>query len=214
MISTRRPWATFRGDGGRDVLASARLTRVIGVIYGTSANPNDRRFLFSPLQRLNPVPKGSIYQYVHSKAFIMDDAFCTIGSMNFNQRSTTHDSELSLGFYEPNPTGDGFATRLRLRLWQQHLRLPESEQHLLDAPLDCIAKVWSKVGPSPGEIKSPAGAPWKPAVVRYDWWRDKPLGTREHFIDPVGAELPITRWVDKIPDPLVTSAETKRVPKR
>jgi phosphatidylserine/phosphatidylglycerophosphate/cardiolipin synthase-like enzyme len=205
----------FRGDGGRDVLAHARLSRVIRVIYGTSADPKDRRFLFSPLQ-LKPDPKGSIYQYVHSKVFIMDDAFCTIGSMNFNQRSTTHDSELSLGFYEPNPTGDGFAKRLRLRLWQQHLRLPASEQRLIDDPLECIAKVWSRVEPSPVEIKSPGGARWKPGVVRYDWSRDKPLGTREFpFIDPLGAGFTDeTRWVDKIPDPLVTSAETKRVPKR
>jgi phosphatidylserine/phosphatidylglycerophosphate/cardiolipin synthase-like enzyme len=205
----------FRADRGRAVLASARLTRVIRVIYGTSADPNTRRFLFSPLQQLKPDPRGSIYQYVHSKVFIMDDAFCTIGSMNFNQRSTTHDSELSLGFHEPNPTGDGFAKRVRLRLWHQLLRLPESEQHLVDDPLSCIAKVWNKVEPSPVEIKSPGGAPWKPGVVRYDWSRDKPLGTREHFIDPLGAGFTdASKWVDKIADPVVTSAETKRVPKR
>jgi phosphatidylserine/phosphatidylglycerophosphate/cardiolipin synthase-like enzyme len=205
----------YRGDAGRNVLASARLTRVIRVIYGKGADPKDRRFLFSPLQQLKPDPKGSIYQYVHSKVFIMDDAFCTIGSMNFNQRSTTHDSELSLGFYEPNPTGDGFAKRLRRRLWQQHLRLPASEQNLIDAPLECIDKVWSRVETSPGEIKSPGGARWKPGVVRYDWSRDKPLGTREHFADPLGAGFTDeTKWVDKIPDPRVTSAETERVPKR
>src|SRR5207244_200068 len=99
-------------------------------------------FLFSPLK----TPRdsgGSIYQYIHSKVFIMDDAFCTIGSMNFNRRSTTHDSELSLGFYEPKPRADGFAKRLRLRLWQLHLGLPPSEQHLIDEPLEGIAKVWS-----------------------------------------------------------------------
>jgi phosphatidylserine/phosphatidylglycerophosphate/cardiolipin synthase-like enzyme len=205
----------FRADRGKNVLASARLTRVIRVIYGASAEPDRHRFLFSPLQELPPDKHGSIYRYVHSKVFIMDDVFCTIGSMNFNQRSTTHDSELSLGFYEPNPTGDGFAKQLRLRLWHQYLRLPASEQPLVDDPLACIAKVWSKLPASPGEIKSPGGTAWKPGVVRYDWSRDKPLGTRERFIDPLGAGFTnATAWVDKVADPVVTSAETKRVPKR
>jgi len=165
-----------------------------------------------PLQK-QPDPAGSIYQYVHSKVFIMDDAFCTIGSMNFNRRSTTHDSELSLGFYEPNPAGDSFAKRLRIRLWEHLLGLPQSEHHLLGDPLETIAKAWSKIGSSPGSIQSPGGSPWKPSVVRYDWSSDKPLGTRVPFIDPLGAGfLDENQWVDKIPDPVVTSDETKRVP--
>jgi hypothetical protein len=204
----------FRKDGGRDVIASTRLRRVIKVLYGKDANPQKLTFLFSSLQK-QPDSQGSIYQYVHSKVFIMDDAFCTIGSMNFNRRSTTHDSELSLGFYEPNPTADGFAKRLRLRLWQQYLGLFASEQHLIDDPLESIAKVWSRIGSSLGEIKSPGGARWRPSVVRYDWSGDKPLGTREHFIDPVGIGISDeTEFVDKVTDPVVTSDETKRVPSR
>lgn len=187
--------------GGTDVLASARLSRVIRVLCGKDANPQKVTFLFSPLQK-QPDPQGSIYRYVHSKVFIMDDAFCTIGSMNFSRRSTTHDSELSLGFYEPNPGPDGFAKRLRLRLWQRHLDLPASEQYLIDDPLESIAKVWSRIPSSPDEIRSPGGNRWKPSVVRYDWSRDMPLATIE------------TEWVDEVCDPVVTSEETKRVPRQ
>jgi hypothetical protein len=147
----------------------------------------------------------------------MDDAFCTIGSMNFNRRSTTHDSELSLGFYEPKPTADGFAKRLRLRRWERHLGLPASEQHLIDDPLECIAKVWSQIQALWGrsEIRSPSGVRWSPNVVRYDWSTDEPLGTSEHLIDPLGIGITNeTEWVDKVTDPVVTSNATKRVPKR
>lgn len=195
-----------------DVLASTRLSRVITVIHGKDADPKKLTFLFSPLQK-KPDPEGSIYQYVHSKVFIMDDAFCTIGSMNFNRRSTTHDSELSVGFFEPGPKADGFAKRLRLRLWGNHLRLPEGDRKLLDDPLEAIDKVWSTVGFHPLEIKSPGGSAWRPAVVRYDWRDDTPLGGRTRFVDPIGAGIfDETEWVDKVPDPVVTSNETKSVP--
>jgi phosphatidylserine/phosphatidylglycerophosphate/cardiolipin synthase-like enzyme len=204
----------FRTDRGKDVLASARLSRVISVIYGKDADPQKLTFLFSPLQT-HPDPQGSIYQYVHSKVFIMDDAFCTIGSMNFNRRSTTHDSELSLGFYEPNPKTDSFAKRLRLRLWQRHLGLPTNELHLIDDPLESIATVWSKIGYSPAKIQVSSGVRLRPNVLRYDWSGDKPLGTAEHFIDPLQIGITNeTEWVDKVTDPVVTSDETANVPRR
>jgi phosphatidylserine/phosphatidylglycerophosphate/cardiolipin synthase-like enzyme len=124
----------FPSDKGRDILASARLSKVIRIIYGKDADPQKLTFLFSPLQTLRG-NQGSICQNVHSKVFIMDDAFCTIGSMNFNRRSTTHDSELSLRFCEPNPNADSFAKQLRVRLWQSLLGLPSAEQHLINDPL-------------------------------------------------------------------------------
>jgi hypothetical protein len=40
------------------------------------------------------------------------------------------------------------------------------------------------------------------------------LGTAEHFIDPLGIGITNeTEWVDKVTDPVVTSAETAHVPK-
>lgn len=201
-------------DSGRDVIARTRLSRVIRVIYGSDANPQKLTFLFSPLQT-QPGFQGSKYQYVHSKVFIIDDAFCTIGSMNFNRRSTTHDSELSLGFYEPNPKADSFAKQLRLRLWQLHLGLPSTGQNLMDDPIDCIANVWSKIG-SPGDMQLRGGIRLKPNVERYSWLTDKPLGTAEKgWFDPLGVGLTDeTEWVDKVTDPVVTSNETARLPRR
>jgi phosphatidylserine/phosphatidylglycerophosphate/cardiolipin synthase-like enzyme len=200
----------FRTDRGQDVLASTRLTRVIHVLYGKDADPEKLTFLFSPLQTL-PNPQGSIFQYVHSKVFIIDDAFCTIGSMNFNRRSTTHDSELSLGFYEPTPKGDSFARRLRLRLWQRHLGLTASGLYLINDPVESIQAVWDQIKALWGrdEIQSPGGLRWSPNVVRYNWSTDEPLGTAEHFIDPLGIGITNeTEWVDKVADPVVTSGET------
>ena len=203
-------------NSGKDVLARTRLSRVIRVIYGNDANPGKLRFLFSPLQDL-PGNTGSIYRYVHSKVFIMDDAFCTIGSMNFNRRSTTHDSELSLGFYEPNPKANTFAKQLRLRLWQHHLGLTTTQQYLIDDPLEGIANVWRKVGFHIGKTDgTPLNTPWKPNVVTYNWGGDDPLGTAEYgWYDPLGAGLTNeTEWVDKVTDPVVTSDETARLPRR
>jgi len=206
----------FRTDRGLDVLASTRVSRVIQVIYGKNADPEKLTFLFSPLQTL-PNPQGSIFQYIHSKVFIIDDAFCTIGSMNFNRRSTTHDSELSLGFYEPNSKTDGFAKRLRLRLWQNHLGLTTSGLFLINDPLESLASVWSQITALWGrsEIHAPGGLKWNPNVVRYNWSTDTPLGTSQHFIDPLGIGITNeTEWVDKVTDPVVTSNETTRLPKR
>jgi phosphatidylserine/phosphatidylglycerophosphate/cardiolipin synthase-like enzyme len=206
----------FRKDRGKEVLASTRLSRVIWVIYGKNADPEKLTFLFSPLQTL-PNPQGSIFQYIHSKVFIIDDAFCTIGSMNFNRRSTTHDSELSLGFYEPSPKSDGFAKQLRQRLWQHHLGLPLTGMHLIDDPVDSIGSIWSQITALWGrsEIRSSAGLRWSPNVVRYNWSTDTPLGTSESLLDPGGIGLTNeTEWVDQVADPVVTSAETARLPRR
>lgn len=206
----------FRTDSGHDVLASTRLTRVIQVLYGTNADPQELTFLFSPLQTL-PNPQGSIFRYVHSKVFIIDDEFCTIGSMNFNRRSTTHDSELSLGFYEPKPKSDSFAKRLRLGLWQHHLGLTASGQYLIDDPVASIGTVWSQIKARGGraEIQAPGSFRWSPNVVRYDWSGDVPLGTKEHFLDPLGIGISNeTEWVDKVTDPVVTSGETAKLPNR
>jgi phosphatidylserine/phosphatidylglycerophosphate/cardiolipin synthase-like enzyme len=201
-------------DHGKDVISRTRLSRVIRVLYGNDADPQKLTFLFSPLQT-QPTQQGSKHQYVHSKVFIIDDAFCTIGSMNFNRRSTTHDSEFSLGFYEPNPKTDGFAKQLRLRLWQLHLALPPSQQFILDDPLETVARVWSKIG-TPDDARLPDGTQWKPNVSRYCWLRDKPLGTAESgWLDPLGIGITNeTEWVDKVTDPVVTNSETARLPKR
>ncbi len=56
--------------------------------------------------------------YVHAKVCLVDDAWATIGSDNFNRRSWTHDSELTAAVVD---TDDDHARRLRLTLAAEHL---------------------------------------------------------------------------------------------
>ncbi|MEO7370771.1 MAG: phospholipase D family protein, partial [Ilumatobacteraceae bacterium] len=83
--------------------------------------------------------------YVHAKLCIIDDVWMMAGSDNFNRRSWTHDSELSLSILdtavderEPlDPAGLGDRARVlprltRLDLWSEHLCRG-------DVPVDLIA---------------------------------------------------------------------------
>lgn len=63
--------------------------------------------------------------YVHAKVCVIDDTWASVGSDNFNRRSWTHDSELSLAVYHA-----AYARNLRGELAREHLGLTESE----DAP--------------------------------------------------------------------------------
>jgi phosphatidylserine/phosphatidylglycerophosphate/cardiolipin synthase-like enzyme len=61
--------------------------------------------------------------YVHAKVCVMDDEWATVGSDNFNRRSWTHDSELSVVVVDRKRV-DGvaeYARRLRLTLAAEHL---------------------------------------------------------------------------------------------
>ncbi len=106
--------------------------------------------------------------YVHAKACVVDDTWCTVGSDNLNRRSWTHDSELTAAVLdderdprEPtDPRGDGTGARtlardLRLRLLREHLdRDDDDDADLLDpeqavAVLDAAAEAldaWHRGG--------------------------------------------------------------------
>jgi phosphatidylserine/phosphatidylglycerophosphate/cardiolipin synthase-like enzyme len=69
--------------------------------------------------------------YVHAKVCIVDDAWTTIGSDNFNRRSWTHDSELTCAVMDENPDAADsgrrtatFAARVRDALAAEHLGIP------------------------------------------------------------------------------------------
>jgi phosphatidylserine/phosphatidylglycerophosphate/cardiolipin synthase-like enzyme len=145
--------------------------------------------LFCPKHVKKP-PEGSEYQYVHPKVWIFDDEFCTIGSMNINDRGTTHDSELAAGFYEQGDGSKryGFAHRLRMRLWARLLGKTNDELDQLVDPFECRGL-------------------WKQAAhaVPYDWsgpdfdWGERVDSQR------YGAEgvipLNMGQWVEWIFDP-------------
>jgi phosphatidylserine/phosphatidylglycerophosphate/cardiolipin synthase-like enzyme len=73
--------------------------------------------------------------YIHAKVCIIDDAWFTCGSDNFNRRSWTTDSELTCAVIDTT-AGPG-ASRLlphslRLQLWAEHLGLDQSDPRLQD----------------------------------------------------------------------------------
>jgi phosphatidylserine/phosphatidylglycerophosphate/cardiolipin synthase-like enzyme len=81
--------------------------------------------------------------YVHAKICIIDDAWFTCGSDNFNRRSWTADSELTCAVIDTSsgegeaPGGDTdprgsrpLAHGLRLQLWAEHLGLNQSDPKL------------------------------------------------------------------------------------
>jgi phosphatidylserine/phosphatidylglycerophosphate/cardiolipin synthase-like enzyme len=77
------------------------------------------------------------HTYVHSKVWIIDDEFAVIGSVNSNQRSWMHDSEVAAGIYDASRDGSneaGLPHSLRVELWQEHLnmRTPEGAAELRD----------------------------------------------------------------------------------
>lgn len=72
--------------------------------------------------------------YVHAKVCVVDDVWMMVGSDNFNRRSWTHDSELSVAVLDDtrddraprDPAGSGDGARqlprdTRLQLWREHL---------------------------------------------------------------------------------------------
>ncbi len=71
-------------------------------------------------------PPRSIHTYVHSKIWIIDDEFVSIGTLNANRRSWTHDSEVVAGIYETSSDEllmYRLAHWLRIKLWAEHLGL-------------------------------------------------------------------------------------------
>jgi len=62
--------------------------------------------------------------YVHAKVCVIDDEWASVGSDNFNRRSWTHDSELSVAVWDATPTAGGagrYPRDLRLALAAEHL---------------------------------------------------------------------------------------------
>jgi len=63
-----------------------------------------------------PESPNGVPVYVHAKVCVIDDRWASTGSDNFNRRSWTHDSEVSVAICDP-----GYAKALRLNLAREHL---------------------------------------------------------------------------------------------
>ena len=67
--------------------------------------------------------------YVHAKVAIIDDLWWTAGSANLNSRGLHSDAEINISALDAATARD-----LRLRLWQEHLRLAPDERGTLEEP--------------------------------------------------------------------------------
>jgi phosphatidylserine/phosphatidylglycerophosphate/cardiolipin synthase-like enzyme len=73
--------------------------------------------------------------YVHAKVGIVDDHWITIGSANLNAHSFLNDTEVNVHACDP-----ALARATRLRLWGEHLGLPEDE--IAGDPTDVVDRLW------------------------------------------------------------------------
>jgi phosphatidylserine/phosphatidylglycerophosphate/cardiolipin synthase-like enzyme len=73
--------------------------------------------------------------YVHAKIGIVDDRWLTIGSANLNAHSFFNDTEVNVQVADAE-----LARATRLRLWSEHLELPEAD--VAGDPADVIDRLW------------------------------------------------------------------------
>src|SRR5690349_13589360 len=73
--------------------------------------------------------------YVHAKIGIVDDRWLTIGSANLNAHSFFNDTEVNVQVFD-----ERLARATRLRLWSEHLGLPEDE--IAGDPADVVDRHW------------------------------------------------------------------------
>jgi phosphatidylserine/phosphatidylglycerophosphate/cardiolipin synthase-like enzyme len=96
--------------------------------------------------------------YVHAKVGIIDDEWLTLGSANLNEHSLFNDTEMNIVTHDP-----GLARGTRLRLWSEHLELPEGE--IPDDPTRAIDELWKPISGDQLERRD-AGLPLTHRLVR------------------------------------------------
>jgi phosphatidylserine/phosphatidylglycerophosphate/cardiolipin synthase-like enzyme len=101
--------------------------------YLADADDGRGRFLSTTIDAMTGSTVDQVY--VHAKVGIVDDRWLTIGSANLNAHSFFNDSEVNVQVSDP-----ALARRTRLRLWSEHLGLPEDE---IDGdPTDVVDRLW------------------------------------------------------------------------
>jgi phosphatidylserine/phosphatidylglycerophosphate/cardiolipin synthase-like enzyme len=76
--------------------------------------------------------------YVHAKVGIVDDAWLTVGSANLNDHSLFNDTEVNVVTHDARLARD-----TRLRLWSEHLELPEKE--IRGDPTEVVDRHWRPI---------------------------------------------------------------------
>jgi phosphatidylserine/phosphatidylglycerophosphate/cardiolipin synthase-like enzyme len=143
------------------------------VILVWGADPADPENIFlqgSMAQLINGVPSPAervvFCEYggvtVHSKLFIIDDLWASIGTANCARRSLYTDGELSISVLDD--ASPSFAERLRHELWSEHCGVaPNSPEGAMLANLVDALGIWRAAwGPAP----LPAGLNLKSVLQR------------------------------------------------
>ena len=97
------------------------------------ADDGHGRFLATTLDAMTGSTVDPLY--VHAKIGIVDDRWLTIGSANLNAHSFFNDTEVNVQVCDP-----ALARATRLRLWSEHLGLPEEE--VAGDPADVVDRLW------------------------------------------------------------------------
>lgn len=114
---------------------------------------------------LYPVNNEGKSVYVHSKHWIVDDVWMSIGSANIGYRSLTYDFEVNAAIVGTRlfKGGSALVRRQRLSLWSRNLGLPESLESMLEDPYACFRLF--KAIEKKAEIGLPAVKPFGPPLV-------------------------------------------------
>jgi phosphatidylserine/phosphatidylglycerophosphate/cardiolipin synthase-like enzyme len=124
---------TTRGQLGRLIAADAGNGRLLAVTVNSYAG-----------ERTGPL-------YVHAKVGIVDDAWLTIGSANLNEHSLFNDTEVNVVLRDSEQV-----RTTRLRLWSEHLHLPENE--ISGGPAKVIDTLWRPIATAQARLDR-AGSP-------------------------------------------------------
>jgi phosphatidylserine/phosphatidylglycerophosphate/cardiolipin synthase-like enzyme len=76
--------------------------------------------------------------YVHAKVAVVDDRWLTIGSANLNEHSLFNDTEMNVVTHDA-----GLAREARLRLWAEHLELPQTK--IDGEPAEIVERYWKPI---------------------------------------------------------------------
>jgi len=133
----------------RELLAADTLGRVRVFTLYTGARGPKERWEFKPI-------------YVHAKVAIVDDQWFTVGSANLNGRGMEGDSELNAQVRDPE-----LARALRLRLWSEHLGLPEETVASVTVA-QAVDKLWTPLGGHGREIIGGRQGALPCMAVRYE----------------------------------------------
>jgi phosphatidylserine/phosphatidylglycerophosphate/cardiolipin synthase-like enzyme len=97
------------------------------------ADADHGRFLATTIDAMTGSTVDELY--VHAKIGIVDDRWLTIGSANLNAHSFFNDTEVNVQLFD-----QALARATRLRLWSEHLELPEDE--ISGDPADIVDRLW------------------------------------------------------------------------